>query len=93
MAIIQMDFDRAIKKASEMENLAGNSMENIFHKVGQAWTGDVSREYLNKSRKAKEKIEGCASRLRKNAGAIRTTARITYEAERTAVLLAQTNEK
>lgn len=100
LASIKMNFDSAVRKASEleglaeqMENLAENNAENILQNVGKAWTGEASRDYLKKGRRIKNKMEDCASQLKEIAGTIRTTARIVYDAERAAILLAQTREK
>lgn len=96
---IRMDFDRAIRKAQsleelaqQLESLAEDNMEATFQNVGRAWNGEASRDYLGKGRELKRKIKSSAAQLKRIAEALRTAARVTYNAERHAILVAQARD-
>ncbi|MCD7716110.1 MAG: WXG100 family type VII secretion target [Lachnospiraceae bacterium] len=96
---IQIDFSKTKKQADnleslakQLETLAGNSLENSLVSINVSWSGESAQEYLNKGRQLEEQIKKSASSLRSIAQVIRQTAQTTYEAERLAVLLAETRE-
>ncbi|MCD7746719.1 MAG: WXG100 family type VII secretion target [Lachnospiraceae bacterium] len=94
---IQIDFSKTKKQADrlealakQLETLAGSNLENSLSTIGASWTGESADEYLSKGRQLEEQLKKCASNLRSIAEIIRRTAQVTYNAERQALLLAQT---
>lgn len=93
---IQMDFNRMIRKANDLEqiaerlgHLAEGSVAETLQTIDRAWSGEASREYLGKGNALKDKLKENASQAKKIAESMRTTARATYNAEKEAILLAQ----
>lgn len=85
---IEMDFDRALRQARQldevaqnMENLVSKKMEDTFHVLGQNWTGDNSLKYIGKGKQLETKISKTAKDITQVADAIREIARNVYEAE------------
>ncbi len=90
---IKFNFDKAIKQAGELEqialvirNLANNKMTETTDKVRNAWNGEAASEFLRKMqeiqidiRKEGESIESIARALRQAAAALK---RAEEEAEK-----------
>lgn len=94
---IQIDFANTKKQAQKLDTLAGqlddlanSSLENSLNAIGAAWTGESAEEYLQKGELLEEKLRKSAKNLRAIAEAIRQVAQVTYNAERQAILLTQT---
>lgn len=92
---IQMDFDRAYKEASRLDDiavqlkaLANKKMDDSMMKLSSAWTGTNSRFFLQKESGLKENILNTAKELAEVAADIRRIARRVYEAEQLAYSIA-----
>lgn len=99
LTTIWMDFEKARSKADQLDQLADNlkkladqQMEQTFQQIGNAWTGEEARTFLTKGKQLEEKVKRDGEQLRKIAAAIRTAARATYNAERRAILIAQSRD-
>lgn len=92
---IRYDFQRALNEAEDLENaarkmrrLSENDMENTKRSLSLAWQGDAADAYQRKCTQLQENILDSAKDLEKQASAIRSMARLTYEAEMRAYRLA-----
>lgn len=94
---IKMNFNQAKKQAEELEEisagmkrLAHNGLEGSFRELSTAWRGEAADVFQGKGSCLIEKILEDARQLEKIAGAMRSSARRTYDAEMQAYNLAQT---
>lgn len=92
---IQMDFKQAIKRAEELEEIAGGmdglankNLEETLQELSLAWKGEAGDLYLQKASALKEKILKSAKDLKSTASTIRNIARRVYDAEMRAYRLA-----
>lgn len=99
LVTLRIDFTKTQKQADtletlakQLETLAGDSLENSLVSINASWSGESAQEYLNKGRQLEEQIKKSAANLRSIAQVIRQTAQATYEAERLALVLAETRE-
>ena len=93
--VIRYDFYKALNEAEDLENagrkmrrLSESDMENTKFSMGRVWQGEASDVYQRKCTQLQEKILDSAKDLEKQASAIRSMARRTYEAEMQAYRLA-----
>lgn len=96
---IQIDFNRAMKQADrlddlayELTGLAQNQINGAMQEIHYSWTGEAAEQYLKKGQIIEEKVIQSASQLKKIAAVIRTTATVTYNAELEAIRIAQIRE-
>lgn len=99
LASIRIDFDKAMRMADELDDLASNlttlaenQMNGTLQEIRRTWTGEASGQYLKKGQILEEKISKSAEQLKKISEAVRITARVTYQAEQEALRLAQIRE-
>jgi len=92
---IYYDFKRALNEAEDLEDaarrmrrLSDNDMENTMRSLQGAWQGGASEAYQRKCGQLRAKILNSANDLERQASAIRSMARSTYEAEMRAYRLA-----
>lgn len=93
---INMDFNQAIQKAEELEeiagemkNLANNEFGTSLQNLSISWKSNTASSFSNKGVKLKEKINGSADELNNIARTIRTAAQLLYNAEMAAYYLAE----
>lgn len=93
--VILYDFQKAINDAEVLENaankmrcLAENDIENSKRAISVAWQGESSEAYQRKCVRLQTNILNSAKDLKKQAEAIRSMAKRTYEAEMRAYRLA-----
>lgn len=85
---IQMDFEKALKQADELEDIA-RQIENIsksyvqesFNGILKDWKGESSNSYIKKGTKVSEDIKKKAESLKKTAVTIREIVKKNKEAE------------
>ena len=89
---IEMDFNRAISQAQELEILADSMSRIANNGVGSAllvlknsWRGDAGESIELAGRKTTADIYRTADDLIKVARSIRTTANLVYKAEKAAI--------
>ncbi len=85
---IQIDFERAMgqaaeleEAASEMRRAANRDFEVLLQDISSAWKGEAATDYIRKGRLLKERICKNADDLSKVAAVIRNTAQRYYDAE------------
>lgn len=93
---IQMDYQRAMNQAAELDRLAAqlrtqadSNFPQVLGSIRNAWKGDNANEYVRKAGQLPAKIKGSARDLTNIASTIRTVAKNTYDAEMRAYELAQ----
>lgn len=94
---INMDFNQAIQKAEELEQiadgmkgLAKNEFDSALQSISVSWKSDTANDFMSKGVRLREKINRSAGELNSIARTIRISARILYNAEMAAYCLAQT---
>lgn len=94
-AQIQFDFDQAMRRANEIDELgadlskiARKDMENTQAELLAAWKGDSARLFQSKANKLQTQVNRTAAELNGIADSIRIIARIIYEAEMEALRIA-----
>mgnify|MGYP003292541133 CR=1 FL=1 len=92
---IEFDFQQAIKRAEELEDIAADmrkladeELETSLQSLSVAWKGEAANAYLNKGTRLRDKILKSASDLIKTASTIRRVAKRTYDAEKRAYQIA-----
>lgn len=95
-AQIRFDFSNALSQATKLEQLAEQTdrtvvreMEQQMEQMRSVWTGESARRFIQKSGEFSLQVEESAQELRKIAEDIRRIARIVYEAEMSALEIAQ----
>lgn len=93
---IRFDFQQAIRRAEELESVAGEmrrladgELEDSLQRLSAAWKGEAAAAYLGKGARLKEKILKSAKDLDSTASAIRNAANRIYDAEMRAYRLAK----
>ena len=92
---IEFDFQQAIKRAEELEDiaadmkkLANEDLVSSLQSLSTAWKGEAANAYLTKGSRLKEKILKSSKDLNKTATTIRNVAKRTYNAEMAAYRIA-----
>lgn len=92
---IEFDFQQAIKRAEELEEiaadmkkLANEDLDSSLQSLSTAWKGEAATAYLTKGSGLKEKILKSSNDLKKTASTIRNVAKRTYNAELAAYKIA-----
>lgn len=94
---IEMDFDRAMRQADQIDNLAEllrNTNKNYvgtLQNINAGWKGENANEYIRKGYQLQSKINSTYLELTGIASDIRRIARRVYEAELRALELAGTD--
>jgi len=93
---ILFNYHQAIRQAEKLDNVAnnlsrlsGDRMESTIGTLNSAWQSDNSPQYIRKVQKVQTDITKSADKLRKIAGAIRTTAEAVRNAELRALEIAK----
>lgn len=96
-AQIKLNYREAIQQADELDTLASKVRSTANDKVEQSmqllssgWKGNNATEFLRKYGELKQQIMDSAKELNSIADDIRRTAKIVYNAEMTALQIAQT---
>ena len=97
---IQMDFSRAQSQAGELEQIA-ESLDRLSNRdfpdtlddLSRDWKGDNATKYIQKGYQLKESMADTARDLRNAAGSIRSIAQKIYDAEMTALRIAEEREE
>lgn len=94
---IQIDFEQAKRQARRIDEIADylselsrRQLENSFQSLSRSWKGENASAYLAKGTGLQEDIDGTANDLHKIALDIRTVAKRIYDAEMTALRIAET---
>lgn len=92
---IQFNYNKAISKAKELDNLASQleslakrDVDDTLMAVSRSWNGESSDLFVGKGRKAQGDIRSSAKQLRNLAEGIRIVARNVRNAEERARLIA-----
>lgn len=93
---IQINYSRANRQADELEDaanklktIANSKMEQSCSSIGRNWQGENADKYLRKMRTVQNDILTVSRDLKNTAQSIRRIARITYDADMTALRIAQ----
>jgi WXG100 family type VII secretion target len=93
---IQMDFTKAKAQANQLEQiaqdiekLANSDLEECMSGVATNWKGESATAYVKKGRQLEVEMRKSAKELRKIAQTIRKVAKNTYDAEKTAIIVAK----
>lgn len=96
---INYDFQQAIRKARELENvatglrsLANSNLTDALQNLSCAWQGEAADAYLRKGALLKERIVENAKKIDSTAKTIRNVAQRTYNAEMEAFRIAKERE-
>lgn len=89
---IEMDFDRAIGQAKELEDIAArlislvsSNVEGTFAMLGNGFRGENSVVFINKGSELSRNMLGTADDLMRVSSNIKQTAEIIYKAEKAAM--------
>lgn len=99
-ATIQLNYQKAIRQANQLEeladdlrNIANRNVDNALDQVAANWKGDSANMFLQKGNKAKNDLLSSARQLSNTAKAIRKAAenvrRAEIEAKRIADMIAR----
>ena len=93
---IRMDYDRAVRQANSLEeiardlrNTANRDLQDCVSQISYNWTGTNSSAYVRKCGILKSNILKTSENLDKTADTIRKIAKNTYNAEMNALRLAK----
>lgn len=96
MGQIEMDLQRSIRQAEELERIAGqlramaqNNLDNTLDAVAENWQSDNSNNFCRKGRTIQLNILNTVRNIEQAAGSIRTIAQNTYNAEKRAEEIAR----
>jgi len=95
---IYLDYQKAIKQAERLEQAAKElskevaKMDDCYSSIQAAWKSDSASAYLAKVRKVREELNTVENNLSETAATIRKIAKNTYEAEKRALVIAQTRK-
>lgn len=96
---IQMDFNRAIQKANELDSIADSlsklsdtDFQNTLDSLNNDWKGDNATAYIAKGMALKENMNATVKDIRNTASTIRTVAKNIYDAEMEALRIAEERE-
>lgn len=91
MAIMDFDYNRAIRQANEVDQIADEMMSIADNKLGHAvetlnlsWDGTSADQFLGHCRNTMNDIKSEAKKLKNYASRIRNVAKILEEAEQRA---------
>lgn len=94
-AQIEFDFNQALQRASEIDELgldlarvARQDIENTRTELHAAWRGESEQLFQTKAERLQTQVNKTASELNGIADSIRSIARIIYEAEMEALRIA-----
>ena len=94
--IIHMEFDRAVKQADKLDQLAqkyrklaNNNFAGCISQIKAEWRSDTSTKFCKKGKSLQDQMIKRAQELEKGAKTIRKIAKNTYDAEMLAVKLAE----
>lgn len=99
-ATIQLNYQKAIRQANQLEdlandlrNIANRNVDDALDQVAANWKGDSANMFLQKGNKAKNDLIASAKQLSNTAKAIRKAAenvrRAELEAKRIAEMIAK----
>ena len=93
---IELNFRQASAQASRLEEqaeavraIAERQMPDMMQQLSANWTGEAADQYLAKCEQLRKKLLNNARQLEDTADTIRRAARRLYEAEMTALRLAE----
>ena len=85
---IKMNFQKAIKDAEDLENLAARldsvanvMMEDSLDRTRGAWKGTNADLFIGKTRQIQEDVKAMADKVRREANGVRTKAQEIYDTE------------
>lgn len=92
---IEFDFQQALKRAEELEEIAADmkrladgDLEETLQSLSLSWKGEAASTYLAKGSRLQEKILKSSNDLKNTALTIRNVAKRTYRAEKVAYKIA-----
>jgi WXG100 family type VII secretion target len=92
MAIMNFNYERALRQAgqmdeaaNEMENLANQKLRGAADHIAAVWQGAAATDYLRYCERIRNDIRVKADSLKETAERIRKAARILKEAEERAL--------
>lgn len=98
-ASIEFDFTKAKQQAGKLDGaaeqlrrIANNNFQDTMQGISVSWTGENSRQYLNKGMNLKNQMVQTAAKLNGIASEIRTVAQRIYNAEMEALRIAEERE-
>lgn len=98
-ASIEFDFRKAKQQAGKLDDaaeqirrIANNNFQDTLQSISVSWTGENSRQYLNKGVALKNQMIQTARKLNGIASEIRTAAQRIYSAEMAALRIAEERE-
>lgn len=86
-ATIRMEYQAMLRKASGLEDLAGqlyriaDSIDVQSGQISSAWDGEASAEYRRKMVRERDLVRRRASQLSQSAQGVRAAAKRIYDAE------------
>lgn len=80
--------DALDEQATQLRTLANSQLDGIMQQLRGSWTGDAANAYLDKCAQMRQQILTSVNQLTNNADALRKAARRLYNAEMTALRLA-----
>ena len=93
---IQINFEKTIQQAKELENLANQidrlctgRVDDAMGHITATWKGETAEDYHKKCSRLSGNIKGHSSELRKTANVLRNAAENTYRAELLVLELAE----
>ena len=96
MASIEIDFQRSMQQANQIEELASelkvsvkNDYSSALNQLNAGWQSDYSGEYLKKAEELRRQLLVSSANIEKIAQNIRITAKRIYEAEKRAEEIAK----
>ncbi len=93
---IYLDYQKAIRQAERLEQAAKElqkeiaRMDDCYSSIQASWKSNSANAYLAKLRKVRQEIDSVENNLTESAAAVRKIAKNTYEAEKRALLIAET---
>lgn len=99
MYSIALDFNKAKNQAAKLEQAANKisrqrtKLSDEKQKISRNWKSDSSGMYLRKLSVVESELASTEKKLRNSAATIRTIAGNTYNAEKTAITLANQRKK
>ncbi|MBR5407556.1 MAG: hypothetical protein IKX95_03510 [Lachnospiraceae bacterium] len=89
---IDIQFNRAMQQADELEELSGVicsigsvKINTALKLLTQSWKGENALEYTGKVNAIRDRMYGCAESLKETSDLIRVTAGRIYAAEMAAI--------
>lgn len=97
MQSIQVDFNNAMIQASNVDTCADDlkqisrQLQNALNELSGGWKGEAASIYIEKGEQLVLKINQTSKDLQKVSGSISKSAKIFYEAEKTALEVIKTD--